>query len=264
MDIAMDSKYFTPDDDPRRNEKINEVAKKILASKHMVVFTGAGISTESGLPDYRGPEGVWTLKEQGKKPKATSRKPWSEMEPNDGHLVLKNWQDQGFLKFLISQNVDGLHLKSGIKLDLLAELHGNSTLMKCMSCDQRFTKVEIGWKKEFGKGYRTKKVHPQQPQCPSCGGRIISSVVNFGDSMPEKEMQMAEHHTFRADLFVVIGSTLAVTPAASFPMLVKKRHMPGELVIINLGETALDPIADIRLSGKASEILLAISREMEK
>ena len=115
-------------------EKINQIAKWIANSKHLVAFTGAGISTESGVPDFRGPDGVWTRRDKGLPP-PKMEKEWSEVTPNRGHLALVELQNIGLLKFLISQNVDGLHLMSGIKPEILAELHGNSKLMVCLSCE---------------------------------------------------------------------------------------------------------------------------------
>ncbi|MFX1537699.1 MAG: Sir2 family NAD-dependent protein deacetylase, partial [Promethearchaeota archaeon] len=172
-------------------EEVSAVAQAINEAKYLVVLTGAGISTESGIPDFRGPDGTWTRRDKGLPPKPMS-KPLEEMEPNAGHHALVELQNRGVLKFLISQNVDNLHLKSGIRSELLAELHGNHLIMKCLKCDARYTKEGLGWKDvSHGIGYR---YHPQwsnQPRCSQCGGRIISSVINFSDPMPLKEMQEA-------------------------------------------------------------------------
>ncbi len=235
------------------------VTETIASSKYLVGFTGAGISTESGLPDYRGPEGVWTLREKGLKPKLPT-KPISQIEPNPSHYAFVELYKMGLLKFLISQNVDNLHLKSGIPSEMLAELHGNSSLMKCLYCDTRFGKKEINWKDHiYGKGYRTEKPRPNQPKCPHCQGRVISSVVNFNDPMPEKEMREAENHSRLCDVMLAVGSTLSVVPAANFPIIAKSKG--ASLIIINMGRTELDSMADIRISAKSGEFLpLVISQ----
>ncbi|MFX1285749.1 MAG: NAD-dependent deacetylase [Promethearchaeota archaeon] len=238
---------------PFSHNDVHEVAEILKNSKYLVVFTGAGISTESGLPDYRGPEGVWTLRDKGLKPKLP-RKPMHLIEPNPGHFAIFDLYKLGLLKYLISQNVDNLHIKSGIPSEILAELHGNSSIMKCLACDTRFLKQEIGWQDHIhGKGYRTEKPRSNQPKCPHCEDRIISSVVNFNDPMPEKEMQEAEKHTRQCDVMLTIGSTLSVVPAASFPVIAKR--LGACLIIINMGKTELDNIADIRIEAKSGEFL---------
>jgi NAD-dependent SIR2 family protein deacetylase len=234
-------------------EDVEKVAELISNASYLVAFTGAGISTESGLPDYRGPEGVWTLKAKGLKPKLPT-KPWDQIEPNAGHYALVELYNMGKLKYLISQNVDNLHIKSGIPQDILAELHGNHALMKCLNCDARFSKQEIGWNDLLhGNGYRTQKPLPNQPACPQCSGRIISSVVNFGDPMPEREMRESVKQSQKCDVMLVIGSSLSVSPANQFP-LIAKRH-GAKIIIINMGETQLEEIADIRIYAKSGDFL---------
>jgi NAD-dependent SIR2 family protein deacetylase len=160
----------------------------------------------------------------------------------------------GIVKFVISQNVDNLHIKSGLKIDYLAELHGNYNLYKCLGCDRRFTVEEIKWDKTlFGNGYRNEKTHPNQPKCSYCNGRIISSIINFGDPMPEKEMIEADYHTSKADVFLVLGSSLVVQPAASFPLVCYENG--GKILILNKGETPLDNIATVKIEKNISEIL---------
>ncbi|MFX1254060.1 MAG: NAD-dependent deacetylase [Promethearchaeota archaeon] len=242
-------------------EEIRVVVQAISEAKYLVVLTGAGISTESGIPDFRGPDGVWTRRDKGLPPKPMS-KPLEEMEPNAGHYALVELQNRGILKFLISQNVDNLHLKSGIRPEFLAELHGNHLIMKCLECDVRYTKEEIGWKDvSHGLGYR---YHPQwsnQPRCPQCGGRIISSVINFNDPMPLKEMQEAENHTLRCDLMIVIGSSLTVCPANNFPKLAKQ--MGAKLIIINAEPTPLDSVANLKFEAKSGQFLSAVVDEIK-
>jgi mono-ADP-ribosyltransferase sirtuin 6 len=240
------------------DEKITYAADLIKNSNHLVLFTGAGISTESGLPDYRGPDGVWTRRDKGLPPKRLGVR-WSDVDPNEGHKAIVELQNLGLLKFLISQNVDGLHLKSGIDSDKIAELHGNSTLMKCMECDKRFQKDEIWNEKKWGKAYRTYKEVQGSPRC-DCGGRIISSVINFGDPMPEKEIDMSEYHSDNADVFLVIGSSLSVTPASHMPIRALKNN--AKLIIINQMDTPMDNRAEIRFFESAGEVLTLILTEI--
>ncbi len=240
--------------------RIRLAADSILNSQHFVVFTGAGISTESGLPDYRGPDGVWTRRDKGLPPRRMSVR-WSEVEPNDGHYAIVELQNMGLMKFLISQNVDNLHLKSGIHPDKIAEFHGNSTIMKCMDCDKRFPKDEIWDEKRWGKGYRTSVEVPGSPKC-KCGGRIISSVVNFGDPIPDKEFELSDHHSHIADVFMVVGSSLQVTPASNMPRRALRNR--AKLIIINQMETPYNKQAYVRFFEEAGEVLTAIVKQIKK
>ena len=233
--------------------KIQTIAEWIKSSNHLVVFTGAGISTGSGLPDYRGPDGVWTRRDKGLEPKPLS-KPWAEFEPNPAHYAIVDLQNLGYLKFLISQNVDNLHIKSGINPDLIAELHGNSTKLKCIQCDSRYVKSDLGWNVDaFGRGYRKSTPHPDQPMCPNCSGRLISEIVNFGDPMPDRETTLSYDHAKNSDVFFVIGSSLVVNPAASYPRIAKLNG--AKLIIVNKGMTPLDVKADIKLDEDIMEII---------
>jgi NAD-dependent SIR2 family protein deacetylase len=234
-------------------ERIEVLAGLIVGSNRIVIFTGAGISTDSGLPDYRGPDGVWTRRDKGLPPPRWKVHP-DEVRPNASHYAIVELQELGKLDFLISQNVDGLHLISGIRPDRIAELHGNSHLMKCLICDRRFTKEEVCWDEErWGDGYRTSHPVKGQPCCPACGGRIISSVINFGDPMPETEMEIAEAHSRKCDLFIVLGSSLVVQPAANMPFHACKAG--AKLVIVNQGKTPCDKLAYIRFHEGIMEVL---------
>jgi NAD-dependent SIR2 family protein deacetylase len=241
---------------------VEHVAKIIVNSNYLVGFTGAGVSTESGLPDFRGPEGVWTLRDKGLKPKLP-RKPISEIEPNAGHDAFVELYELGILKYLISQNVDNLHLKSGIPSEILAELHGNHALMKCLNCDARFTKQEIGWDElNHGKGYRTESPRSNQPKCPHCNARIISSVVNFNDPMPEKEIIESENQSRKCDVMLVVGSSLSVNPAAELPVIAKR--IGATLIIINKGPTQHDNLADVRIEAKSGEFLPKVVEQIKE
>jgi len=214
-------------------QRIETLTRWLYESTYMVVFTGAGVSTESGLPDFRGPDGIWTRQDKGLPPPPMQR-PWSEVDPNPAHYAIRALQDLGKLKFLISQNVDNLHLKSGIRPDLLAELHGNITKLRCQRCGKQVDKAT------------------GVTRC-SCGGSLVPSVVDFGQPLPEKDLRDAFYHSERSDLFVAVGSSLVVTPAAHMP--VEALRAGAKLVIINHGETPLDQNAHLRFSESAGEVL---------
>jgi len=213
-------------------QRIDTLAQWMLASKYLVVFTGAGISTESGLRDFRGPDGLWTRRDRGL---STPHQDFTNAEPNAGHMAIYELQELGKLAFLISQNVDNLHLKSGIRPELLAELHGNLTRVRCTECEFKMDRVE---------GER---------ECPLCGGKLVSTVVNFGQSLPAKDLAESYEHSQKCDLLIVVGSSLVVTPAADMPRVALQAG--AKLVIINQGETPFDEHAHLRFSEGIGKVL---------
>ncbi len=213
-------------------KRVVMLANWMLNAKHLVAFTGAGISTESGLADFRGPDGLWTRQAKGLPTKSID---FASAEPNAGHLAIAELQRLGKLAFLISQNVDNLHLKSGIRPELIAELHGNITRLRCQSCE--FLMDNFG----------------DQMACPICGGQMASSVVDFGQSLPPHVLEDAYRHSERADLFLAVGSSLVVTPAANMPRVALQAG--ARLVIINQGETPLDSAAHLRFEERISDVL---------
>ena len=218
---------------------IQTLAQWLYESLYTVVFTGAGISTESGIPDFRGPDGVWTRQDKGLPPKPM-RKSLDSVEPNSGHLAIVDLQKLAKLSFLISQNVDNLHLKSGIRPDLLAELHGNTTKLRCTQCEKTIDKTA-----------GLSNCH--------CGGSLTSSVVDFGQSLPERDITLSFEHAQKSDLFIVVGSSLVVTPAADMPM--EALRSGAKLVIINQGKTPFDPYAHLRFfEGIGSVLPKAVKR----
>jgi len=218
-------------------ERIKKLAQWMFEAKYLVVFTGAGISTESGLPDFRGPDGVWTRQEKGLPP---ITRPFTSVEPNASHRAIVDLQDLGKLKFLISQNVDNLHLRSGIRLELLAELHGNVAKLRCQRCQTQVDK---------SLGIDT---------C-NCGGRLVSSVVNFGDPLPQKDLEDSFQRSSYSDLFIVVGSSLVVSPANNMPRVALRSG--ARLVIINQGETPMDRSCHLRFDEKIGEVLFpAVNR----
>ena len=214
------------------SERVKTLAQWMYEAERLVVFTGAGISTESGLPDFRGPDGVWTRKAKGL---PTEWPDLSVAEPNIGHTAIVELQRLGKLGFLISQNIDNLHLKSGIQPDLLAELHGNVAKLRCSRCEFLLDRFD------------------DQTECPLCGGKLVSSVVDFGQSLPKKDLTDSYRYSQDCDLFVVVGSSLVVTPAADMPRVALESG--ARLVIINKGETPLDRSAHLRFDEKIGEVL---------
>jgi NAD-dependent deacetylase len=234
-------------------QQVGKIARWIAGSEHMVAFTGAGISTDSGIPDFRGPEGVWTRRDAGL-PAPRWRVPPDEVGPNASHLALFELQRLGKLRFLVTQNTDNLHRRSGISSDSLAELHGNGQLMRCLGCDRLYTRQEVGWDRgRWGRGYRTQRPVPGQPECANCGGRLVSSVVNFGDSLPQKDLMHADHHARRCDLMLVLGSSLMVQPAASLVGLALRSG--ARVVLVNLGKTPYDRAATLRVWAGIGEVI---------
>jgi NAD-dependent SIR2 family protein deacetylase len=224
---------------------IETIARLILESRHTVAFTGAGISTDSGIPDYRGPDGVWTRRDAGL-PAPRWRVAPGQVKPNASHLALVELQRLGKLQFLITQNTDNLHRRSGIRTETLAELHGNGHLVRCLMCDGLYDRQEVGWDaQKWGPGYRTQKPIAGQPSCPACNGRLISSVVNFGDPLPEKELLLAAEHARYCELMLVLGSSLMVNPAASLVGLALEEG--AQVVLVNQGETPYDDAVTLRI-----------------
>lgn len=224
------------------DRRIQTFAQWLYESTYPVVFTGAGISTESGLPDFRGPDGLWTRRDKGLPPQPMAVS-WHDVEPNAGHLAITALQKLGKLKFLISQNVDNLHLKSGIKPELLAELHGNIAKLRCKNCGNLISRSKASG------------------TC-GCGGELVKSVVDFGEPLPEKDLRLSFEHSRKSDVFVVIGSSLMVTPAADMP---REALLSGaKLVIVNQGETPFDRMASLRFHEGIGDVLPAAVKRLKK
>lgn len=241
------------------NEAADRLSAALLACEKAVVFTGAGISTESGIPDYRSPGGIWSKLQPIQfddfvSSKSARQEDWrrrflmldqfGDAKPNDGHLAIASWVRAGIVDVVITQNIDGLHQRSGVPDEKVVELHGNGTYAKCLDCGARYEDAELRPAYEAS---------GETPLCGQCGGLVKAAVISFGQAMPEEEMERAEQATLEADLFVAIGSSLVVYPAAGFPLMAA--DMGASLVLINGEETELDSRADLVLRGKIGEIL---------
>jgi NAD-dependent deacetylase len=229
-----------------QGERLHEL---IASAKRIVAFTGAGISTESGIPDFRSPGGIWTkyqpiyfddfmsseeMRREAWRRKFATDETMLKAEPNAGHRALAKLVEQGRMTAVITQNVDGLHQRSGIPESKIIELHGNSTYASCLDCGQRHELEPI--RKAFvGKG--------TLPICEKCDGIVKTATISFGQSMPEIQMARAQDETMSCDLFIVLGSSLVVYPAAGFPRIAKRRG--AKLVIVNRDPTDQDSDADL-------------------
>lgn len=247
---------------PLRSDRteIDRFKDLLREAERVVVFTGAGISTESGIPDFRSPGGVWSKMKpidfrDFVRSAEVRREAWRRRfeggdklvgaEPNAGHFALARLVKEGKVSAVITQNVDGLHQRSGVPETQVIELHGNAGYAKCLSCANRFELHYI-------KGVFDQSGDP--PEC-SCGGIIKSATISFGQSMPELEMQRAQEETLMADLFIAIGSSLVVYPAAGFPLLAKRNG--AHLVILNREPTEQDEYADLVLNAEIGPTLTA-------
>ncbi|HDZ17896.1 MAG TPA: hypothetical protein ENH75_06375 [archaeon] len=222
-------------------ERIDLAAKWIKNSKYLIAFTGAGISTESGLPDYRG---IWRSETNKITLYNALSVNWKNTKPNDAHMALVKLQELNLLKFLISQNIDNLHLTSGIHDELIAELHGNITLARCQQCGKKYAKT---W---------------DRPSKCFCGGSIKSSIIKFDEELPKEELNKSFNHTKLADVFLMVGSSLLTQPAGRIPRIAKKNG--ARLIFVNRGETALDRLADLRFNENASKVLNEIIKKIVK
>jgi NAD-dependent deacetylase len=234
------------------------LGKLIAQADRIVAFTGAGISTESGVPDFRSPGSPWLrhapidyaefIADPDKRAEAWRRKfamddIYAGAKPARGHLALKSLVDSGKMSAVITQNIDGLHQQSGIPDERIIELHGNGTYAHCLSCGGRHELADVR---------RAFEATDEAPLC-ACGGFIKSATVSFGQSMPEEAMARARAETLACDLFIAIGSSLVVHPAAAFPRLAQQAG--AILVIVNRDATPLDGLADLVLRGDIGDIL---------
>jgi NAD-dependent deacetylase len=243
------------------DDKLEQVARWIVASKKVIAFSGAGLSTESGIPDFRSPGGVWDRYnpedfyfQNFLASEASREKYWqmaTEMyepikiaQPNQAHLAIAELERLGKLDCVITQNVDGLHLKAGNSEEKVIQLHGTAVFVSCLSCQKRYDRDEIQERIRNGK---------RAPRCDDCGGFLKPATISFGQSMPEKETEEAYHRSSLCDLFIVIGSSLVVQPAASMPVIAKRNG--AKLVIINRDPTPYDDTADLVIHGQAGPIM---------
>jgi len=241
-------------------ENIGRVANLIAESKHIVVFTGAGVSTESGIPDFRSPGGLWTkfdpedftLDKFLSNPETRHRQ-WrfllsgdllKDASPNAAHKAIAELEGLGRLECVITQNIDSLHQKAGNNPGRVYELHGNIKWIRCLDCGNRSPLDAI---------LKENDTSEEMPVCRRCGGILKPDVIFFGEALPEEALQEATWHANHCDLLIVVGSSLVVYPAAYMPLYAKQSG--AKLVIVNLTPTPSDRIADVVIRASAGEVM---------
>uniref|UniRef100_A0A336K0Y7 protein acetyllysine N-acetyltransferase n=1 Tax=Culicoides sonorensis TaxID=179676 RepID=A0A336K0Y7_CULSO len=229
--------------------KCRQLADLILNAKKVVVHTGAGISTSAGIPDFRGPNGVWTLEKKGEKPKMDIS--FNDAVPTKTHMALKSLIKARYIHYIVSQNIDGLHLKSGIERKYISELHGNYFLEQCQKCKRQFirpTQAPTVGKKATG------NICPGSKTSRACrGGNLIDNILDWEHDLPDKDLDLAYWNSTLADLNITLGTTLQIVPAGSLPFRNKKYG--GKTVICNLQPTKHDKKADLIISTYVDAIL---------
>jgi len=241
---------------PDLTTTIDELRELVARSDVIVPFTGAGISTECGIPDFRSPGGLWTqnrpinfddflasreMREESWRRRFAMQDSFGNASPGRGHRALASLYRRGKVPAVVTQNIDNLHQASGISPDDVVELHGNTTYAHCLKCEKRY---EIGeMRARFDRGHSL--------DC-ACGGHIKTATISFGQAMPEDAMQRAEELTKRCDLFLAVGSSLVVWPAAGFPLIAKRNG--AALVIVNREPTELDAVADLTIRSDIGDV----------
>jgi len=250
--------------------KIDAISEMIVQSKRVVVFTGAGISTESGIPDFRSPGGIWDKFDpdeftyQKFLASETSREKYWEFsksswptiaaaKPNRGHYAIAELHNMGKLDCVITQNIDNLHQESGIPEDKMIELHGTMKWVICLECGKKYPRQEIQSRVESGE---------KVPRCDTCSGIVKPATISFGQPMPEKETREAQKRSANCDLLLVAGSSLVVYPAAQIPLIAKDNG--AKLIIINLTPTPHDHYADIIIHEKTGGTLPQIVEHIKE
>jgi NAD-dependent deacetylase len=249
------------------DKKIKQIAAKIKQRGRNIVFTGAGISTESGIPDYRSQGGIWDKFRpvyfdefmHSRKSREEYWRRWQTLyqgieqaQPNAGHASIARLYQLGLLEALITQNVDGLHQEAGLTDDSIIELHGNTRRIRCMSCRKITSTADICKRLQSG---------DTAPEC-ECGGYLKPDTISFGQAMPAVEVEKAAALSQTCDFFMVVGSTLLVQPAAHMPVYARQNN--AFLAIVNLSETPCDTMCDVLIRDKAGDVLQLIVQEVEK
>jgi len=241
---------------------LEDFAAQLRTCRKIVFFTGAGISTESGVPDFRSPGGIWTkyqpvyfdeflASEDARIRHWTLKKETHELyknvKPNAGHYAIAEFEKRDQLLGVITQNIDGLHSLAGVPDARIVELHGTDRFLKCLDCEKRFEPEPI---------YQIIVGNFKAPTCDACGGFIKSATISFGQQMPMDAMRRAQHLTETAEIFIVVGTSLQVQPAASFPVIAKRSG--AMLAIINRDPTPLDDLADFNHRGAIGPFFTAL------
>ena len=238
---------------------IQRLADLLAGCKQPLFLVGAGLSTESGIPDFRGPQGFWKtnepiqfsdfLRSPARRVESFQRHLalldlLASCEPNDGHRALARLMARWPECYLVTQNVDGLQQQAGCPQERIIEIHGNATYAHCLSCERRM---------EFDAVRECLESSGQAPDCPGCGGLVKTATISFGQPMPERELRQAMALAASCDLFVCLGSSLQVYPVADLPVMAKQTG--AGLAIVNREPTPLDGHADVVVAGSLGEVL---------
>jgi NAD-dependent deacetylase len=242
-------------------DDVRALAPLVRAARRILVFTGAGVSTESGIPDFRSPGGIWdrypvVYYDDFLRDPEAQRRYWlrsretypvvAAAAPNPAHEAIVTLDQQGKLLAVVTQNIDGLHQRAGLPAERVIELHGNGQSVVCIDCDARTPREAIQAELIAG---------TEVPHCARCGGLLKSATISFGQSLPLEALQAAERAARECDLCLVIGSSLVVYPAANIPVIAAQNGAP--LAIINATPTPLDSIAQVVIREKAGSVLPA-------
>jgi NAD-dependent deacetylase len=248
--------------------ELAEIAAWVRDAGNVMALTGAGISTDSGIADFRGPNGVWTRNPEAEKTATLQyymsdpeirRRSWQNRltsplwhaEPNAAHHALVDLERKGSLQMLVTQNVDGLHLKAGQSPDLVVEIHGNARAVKCMSCD---------WRGPMEDTLDRVRAGEEDPGCIECGGILKSTTISFGENLVVDDLDRAQRAAARAEVFLALGTSLGVYPAAGLPEVALRNG--ARLVIVNAQETPFDPYADAVVREPLGEAVPALAAQV--
>lgn len=228
--------------------KMAEFIKLFRESKHIVFHTGAGVSTAAGIPDFRGPKGVWTLEEKGLAPQMETT--FDDAKPSLTHMALLKLVQENLVHYIVSQNVDGLHIKSGLPRSKISELHGNMFVEKCDRCETEYVRrnavTTVGLKKTGGLCER-KRVRGH------CRGKLRDTILDWEDSLPYQDLVLAEDHSRKADLAICLGTSLQIQPSGNLPVLTVKNG--GKLVVVNLQKTRHDKKATLVINHYVDKVM---------
>ena len=252
------------------SDAVDRIAEMILAARRIVVFTGAGISTESGIPDFRSPGGIWSkydpedyTYQRFVSSEAARKKYWrmstefydalKSVRPNPAHEAVAELERMGKLDCVITQNIDGLHQLAGSSPERIIELHGTARFASCLRCKKVYEREVV--QQRIAEG-------DHAPLCDACNGFLKPATISFGQAMPEKETSEAIRLSTACDLFIVIGSSLVVQPAASMPVLAKEKG--ADLVIINRDPTSVDHLADVVSRDAVGRVMPKILQKLRR
>ncbi|XP_022669677.1 NAD-dependent protein deacetylase Sirt6-like isoform X2 [Varroa destructor] len=228
----------------------------------MVVITGAGISTSAGIPDFRGPNGVWTKEQQGEKP--TINISFDDAIPTKTHMALVELQRRGKLQFICSQNVDGLHTKSGFPLSRLTDVHGNMFVDRCQKCGKQFIRrrcTRTVGQKLTGEPCLAERLGRNAKSCR--GGRLRDSILDWEDELPTEGLNASLEHCRQADLVLCLGSTLQILPVGTMPLQARRNNPNAKIVLVNLQDTKLDKKCDMKIGYYVDEVMERLFQKLD-